>query len=524
MLSSEKALMIPEIVSLIGSHLPLFDRRYEAPRYRFVDIWDPKPLLRAGAVCRLWHNVLTRILWKTYDLGIMEKKVPLDVLARNIKLVRNLSLLDRKHRKHTALWDTLIEHAHIDCLEINDSVFPVKKLLGQRDHTLAELNLSGNCERIHPFLLIFVERQVCLRSLELTCFQFTASDWKRIMTNKPHLRKLIISQQCEFLDYKTFDDPEVDKKDDTKDVKMRDRKAASSTDMDVDPTPGPSNNNNTTTTGGGASKRRRKYRSKLVAKVLPGAKDLGILPITHLVLRDSHLQLPFQKAILEACPYLEQLEICYSQKADGGKIATLIRENCPRIRRLTLHSTRQPWTLAMIDGMPQAVEELVLYTGQLDLQMAMAIKERKGSLTRLELDFGEGSKGRRRLGCILGILQECTELHEFAYHNHAEDKIFNAMFAKPWNLPHLRKLHLHGVCPRSEYGGVPKAPSPEGWRLKYGGRKHDCCSFRSFEEVRKMGIDVKVPLFDVALLEHVKDLPMLTEVVISEAVYRKKLL
>ncbi|KAK5820670.1 hypothetical protein F5H01DRAFT_339055 [Linnemannia elongata] len=525
MVRKDNALMIPEIVSLIGSYLPLFNRRWEARRHRFVDIWNPKPLLRAGAVCRLWHNVLTTVLWHTYDLAIMEKKVPLDVLARNIKLVRNLSLLDMRHRKHTALWEALVEHAHIDRLEIHDSVFSVKKLIGVRDHTLAALKLSGNCDRIHPFLLLFVERQVHLQSLELTRFQFTASDWKKIITNKPHLRKLTISEQCEFLDHMTFDDSEVDNMDDTKDVKMGDKAEAKDWKGDKKPTPSNNNNNSSrTTTSGSAMTCRRKNRLKLVAKALPDARDLGILPITHLVLRDSRLQHPFQKAILEVCPHLEQLEICYSQRADGGEIATLVRENCSKIRRLTLHSNRQPWTLAMIDGMPQAVEELILYTGQLDLQMAMAIKERKNSLTRLELDFGQGYKGKRRLDCILGILLECTELREFAYHNHAEDEIFKTMlFANPWNLPHLRKLRLHGVSPRAACYGIPQVSTPEGWRQKFEGRKHDCCSYRSFEDVRKQGKDVKSPLFDVALLKHIKDLPMLTEVNITETVYRKKL-
>ncbi|KAG0294784.1 hypothetical protein BGZ96_000450 [Linnemannia gamsii] len=106
-----------------------------------------------------------------------------------------------------------MEHAHIDRLEVYDLVFPVKKLIGSKNHTLSELKLTGNCERMHPFLLIFVERQTHLQSLELTRFQFTASDWKRITTNKPHLRKLVISEQCEFVDHKTFDDPKADNND-----------------------------------------------------------------------------------------------------------------------------------------------------------------------------------------------------------------------------------------------------------------------------------------------------------------------
>ncbi|KAG0276125.1 hypothetical protein BGZ95_007985 [Linnemannia exigua] len=45
-----------------------------------------------------------------------------------------------------------------------------------------------------------------------------------------------------------------------------------------------------------------------------------------------------------------------------------------------------------------------------------------------------------------------------------------------------------------------------------------------FEDVRKSGKTTKSPLFDVALRNHVKlDLPNLSEVVITEAHYRKKL-
>ncbi|KAG0060029.1 hypothetical protein BGZ90_004232 [Linnemannia elongata] len=545
---SSHPLMIPEILTLVGSYLPLFERRFEVRRHRFVDIWDPKPLLRAGAVCTTWHDILTPILWWTYDYAIMEEKVPMEVLARYITFVRHLSVVDMRHKKHAPLWDVLIKHKHINCLEIHDAVFPVKRLLGPDAHTLAKLTLSGNCTRMHAFLLIFVERQVHLKSLELTRFHFTASDWKRIITNKPHLRKLTISQQCEFLEHRSEQDEDEDGntgvrkevKVGDKDVKLEDYRG-----MKVDTAleaPGKTTVNNaagnSTATNNGKSKKRKieddgagnRGRSKKLTRServnvnLPDAKDIGILPISHLVLRDNRLLLPFQKAILEACPHLEQLEICYSQKADGGKVATLVRENCHSLRRLSLRSTRQPWTLAMIEGAPQSVEELILHTGQLDLQITAAIKDRKDRLTKLDLDFGRGTKGKRRLACILSILRECTGLREFTYHNHAEDKVFKDMLLKKtWNLPHLRKLHLHGVSPRAKYGGIPQVPSPEGWRQQYGGRKDECCSARSFEEVRKQGNELKSPLFDVALLEHVRDLPNLSEVVISEAIYRKLL-
>jgi hypothetical protein len=540
-------LMIPEIVSLIGSHIPLFDRRFEAYRYCFVDIWDPKPYLRAGEVCTTWHKILTPMLWYTYDHAIMEKKVPLEVLDRYIKFVRHLSLLDKTHKKHAALWDVLMKHKHIDRLEIHDAVFPLKRLIGPETHTLAELTLSGNCARMHPFLLIFVERQLHLKSLELTRFKFTASDWKRIITNKPFLRKLVIAQQCEFLDHKIEEENEDANKDKIKGAKKKTKRRVkrprNSMAMEVSRTTAATvartvNNaaDDSIMVNNERSKKRRsdddgagngrvikrRRRSVLVNTKLPDAKNIGILPITHLVLRDNRLLRPFQEAILEACPHLERLEICYSQKTDGSEVATLVREHCRKLRQLTLRSTRQAWTLAMVEGAPQSVEELVLHTGQLDLQLAAAIRDRKDSLTRLELDFGQGTKGKRRLACILSILQECTELREFTYHNHAEDKVFkDILFKNTWNLPNLRKLRLHGVSPRAKYGGIPQVSSPLGWRQYYGGRKALCCSVRSFEEVGRLGRKPKSPLFDVALLNHVKDLPLLSEVVISEAIYRR---
>lgn len=533
--------MMPEILILVGSYLPLFEHRYESGHLRGLDIWDPKPLLRAGAVCTTWHNVLTPVLWRTYDHAIMSKKVSLEVLARYIRFVRHLSLVDKRHKKNAELWDILVKHEHIDRLEIHDAVFPVKRLMGPNTHNLAELTLSGNCTRMHPFLLIFVERQVYLKSLELSRFKFTASDWKRIITNKPHLRKLTISQQCEFLDYSSEQDENEDEnKDGIKKVKIeaKDIKLKDCTEMEMGTAleaPSTTTVNNAARNStkkhkieddgvGNRGRNKRLRRSELVKVKLPNAMNIGILPISHLVLRDNRLLLSFQKAILMACPHLDQLEICYSQKSDGDKVATLVRENCHNLRRLTLHSTRQPWTLAMVEGVPQSVEELILHTGQLDLQMAAAIKDRKDSLTRLDLDFGHGTKGKRRLACILSILRECTELREFTYHNHADDKVFREMlFKKTWNLPNLKKLHLHGVSPRAKYGGITQVPSPEGWRQQYKGRKGTCCSFRSFEEVRQQGNTLKSPLFDVALLEHVRDLPSLSEVIITEAVYRKLL-
>lgn len=97
------------------------------------------------------------------------------------------------------------------------------------------------------------------------------------------------------------------------------------------------------------------------------------------------------------------------------------------------------------------------------------------------------------------------------------------LLKKTWNVPNLRRLNLHGVSPRAKYGGIPQVRSLEGWRQQYEGRKGTCCLFRQFEEVRQQGNAWGSPLFDVALLEHVNDLPNLSKVAITEAVYYKLL-
>ncbi|KAG0218271.1 CCR4-Not complex caf1 ribonuclease subunit Caf1 [Mortierella sp. NVP41] len=285
--------------------------------------------------------------------------------------------MDKAH-KSAALWDTLKNHKHIDRLETHNAVFPIKQLLGPKDHRLKHLKLSGTCTRMHPFLLGYVERSVRLEVLELTHVKFTPTDWHRITANKTKLRKLVILQQC----------------------------GSSSTNI----------NNNVTTNSdngaaGGANERERKLRAEQMEEEMEGAMDIGIFPIERLLLADNRLLFPFQRRILEAC------FTCSSW-----------RFAIPRGQ--TEDSTRQPWTLPMIDGMPQSVQELILHTGQLDLQIEAAIKDHKDTLTRLDLDFGSGTEGKRRLAYIRSILEENTELREFSYHNHAEDKVFKGIMFK----------------------------------------------------------------------------------------------
>ncbi|KAF9322228.1 hypothetical protein BGZ91_004375 [Linnemannia elongata] len=500
--SIDKALMIPEILMVIGSYLPLFERA-ETDRNRLITTWNPGHLLSAAAVCKTWRRVFIPVLWQMYDLAIMDW-VPWGVLTRNIRHVRQLSLLDMKIKKNAALWGALTHHKHIRKLEVHDAVFPVRRLLGPKVQNLKELKVSGDCTRMHPFMLLFVEHQVVLQSLELTRVKVTKSDWRRIVYNKPHLKKLIISQLCVI---EGFEDDKDEDENETNTVHLMGKQIVRSIVTEVDAVANTKNINAPTSSGGGSNKREcddegvdgggnKRRRSQGSDLNLQAARNPEILPVTHLVLNDNRLLLPFQNAIFKACPHVEKLEICYTQKADGATIASLIAKSCPKIHHLTLTSTRQPWTLAMLKGMPRSVEELILHTGQLDLIMVAAIKDRKDMLTRLELDFGQGTK----------------------------DKHFKeVMFKETWNLPNLRKLHIHGVAPRAQCKDLPQVSVPNSWRQETQVRKHSCCSTRRMQDIHYLGDKVVSLLFDVALLEHVKDLPNLSEVVITEVRYRKRL-
>ncbi|KAF9537673.1 hypothetical protein EC957_007827 [Mortierella hygrophila] len=528
--SRDRTLMIPEIVMVIGSFLPLFERA-ESGRHGLVTKWNPKHLLIAAAVCKVWRQTLTPVLWQIYDFAIMDW-VPWGVLTQNIRHVRHLSLLDTEHKKHADLWEALTHHKNINKLEVHDAVFSVKRLLGSKAQNMKELKVSGNCTRMHPFLLLFVERQLALQSLELTRVKITKSDWTRIVYNKPHLKKLIISQQCEFVGFED-DDDEV--KNETSTVNLKGKQSVGSMATEADAVANTINTNAPTSNGGGSNKRKsddegvdggsnKRRRSQGSDLSLLSARTPEIIPVTHLVLSGNRLHLPFQKAIFKACPHVEKLEICYTHKADGTTIANLVGESCPKIRHLTLKSRRQPWTLAMLEGMPQSVEELILHTGQLDLDMVAAIKDRKDILTRLELDFGKGSKGKRRLECILLLLQACSELREFTYHNHAEGMLFQeVMLKKAWNLPNLRKLHFHGITFRAQYNDLSRVPVPDSWKKESRIRNHRCCSTRIVGDIDNPGNMAPSLLFDKALLDHVKGLPNISEVIVTEVKYRKRL-
>ncbi|KAF9273934.1 hypothetical protein BGZ88_003396 [Linnemannia elongata] len=317
---------------------------------------------------------------------------------------------------------------------IHDAVLLVKKLLGPKNHNLGELKLSGICGRMYPLSIIFVEKHVHFKSLGLTHFKFTASDWKGIISSNSLVRKLTIAQQCEFLDHKSDENQNdnTEAEDSTPGVK----RTLTGNRLSV------TNNSVLSSNGGatnGGSKKRR--RAEIVSTKLSDGCQNG-------------------------------------QRAEYPHWAT---------------------------GSPKD-----------------ATNARKDKLMRLELDFGRSTKSQHRLTCILSTLQECAELREFSYYNHAQDKNFKEkMFKNLGTCPtsasfisteflEPRMVAFHRSLARMMATAVwmPKEPLLQRSVVRRG---------------PKLGKALKLPFFDVALLEHVKGLPNLSGAIITEAIYRKKL-
>lgn len=72
----------------------------------------------------------------------------------------------------------------------------------------------------------------------------------RIVYNKPHLKKLIISQQCVFEGFEDFEDDNNEDKDETSTVHLKGKQPVGSMVMEVDSVANTKNTNTPTSSGG----------------------------------------------------------------------------------------------------------------------------------------------------------------------------------------------------------------------------------------------------------------------------------
>jgi hypothetical protein len=325
--------------------------------------------------------------------------------------------------------------------------------------------------------------------LELAQYKFTPTDWKKLVTGKPHLRQLAVLEK------------------------------------------GVYNEGRGTIVSGSRRIKQARRREDIE---MANAADLGTLPITHLVINDSKFHFALRESTFRASPNLKQLETSLPRSTRNQDYAQLIRDHCQKLQVLTVYSKHSTSTQTIIKEMPQTVQELVLHLAHAPSDLADSIIERRASLTRLELDFVNPRNAySNHPSGVKKILQKCSELREFVYHHHIHDRFFACMVLKDkWKLPHLKTLQLHGLdpyCrmnkrdPLCENAG-PNTPTtiPVGWRRDGGEAYCGCCYFQMRGNVFPRIKERHAP-FDAVLLHHLQDLPCLSEVVITEAVYKRPL-
>ncbi|KAF9086312.1 hypothetical protein BGX23_008984, partial [Mortierella sp. AD031] len=298
-----RALKNDEIISLIGSRIPLFELQVIHETCDPIRVWNPRLLMRCTRVSRRWRRVLLPILWETYDLQFMEEVIPAHTLTDNMHRVRRLSLLDFEHKKHKDLWSALSHLDRLTHLELHYPVFTVKKLFGNRPPKLSELLMSGTVSLVRPSLLVFLKRQTGLRTLQVTRMVITKDQWTAVMMGKDNLQKLSILRRTMIQGY---EDPQLGKKGTAPNAGAAVKAKPASETTKAEPASASAVVKAEPSSATGLS--------ALVATTESSSSedtDFGPLLIKHLCMLDNQLSYKFHRTMLIACPRIEHLEICH---------------------------------------------------------------------------------------------------------------------------------------------------------------------------------------------------------------------
>ncbi|KAG0213690.1 hypothetical protein BGX33_002760 [Mortierella sp. NVP41] len=142
-------------------------------------------------------------------------------------------------------------------------------------------------------------------------------------------------------------------------------------------------------------------------------------------------------------------------------------------------------------------------------------------LAHLELDFPPGQrvgKVKSHLEFALGVLHEYMNLQVFSYHHHVQDTMFTRVMLKDtWNLPRLKTAAM-SLKPRS----WPRAHQMDGYWISETALEVVATSKHGRDQATwdPLGHDISL---EIALLDHVQNLPRLFKVVMAETVYKRLL-
>ncbi|KAF9126938.1 hypothetical protein BG015_004628 [Linnemannia schmuckeri] len=320
-MNAEKTLKLPEILELVGWFCHCLAERAilatESSGHMGPTTLTPRHCSLSSLVNSPYSSLVADI--RLYDYGERGSDESSD--SKHASHSLSLSLMDMNHKKRVELWDALKDHEHIGRLEVQDSNFPIRKLLGTKTHTLTELKLLGNCIRLIPDLIDFVERLHYLKSLEVM--------WIHCL-----IRIVFSPTSPTFAGFSNNTATKIN-------ISISGAGANTASGNNTSNNNIPTNGNNVNAVGINVVANNAIANKTLTTscispsyggEIMTGKRKRGVedprviegLPTKHLVLCNNRLRQPFQKQILETCSKLEQLEICFSEKPIGSKVASLV--------------------------------------------------------------------------------------------------------------------------------------------------------------------------------------------------------
>ncbi|KAF9906053.1 hypothetical protein EC991_001061 [Linnemannia zychae] len=90
---SPRALELPEILSLVGSFIPIWETEHQHSRDPCCLLFKPAPLCQCLCVSKFWHDTLLPVLWHGYwACNSSMANIPLEVIGRNCHLLKILQV------------------------------------------------------------------------------------------------------------------------------------------------------------------------------------------------------------------------------------------------------------------------------------------------------------------------------------------------------------------------------------------------------------------------------------------------
>ncbi|KAG0334720.1 hypothetical protein BG000_008097 [Podila horticola] len=161
--------------------------------------------------------------------------------------------------------------------------------------------------------------------------------------------------------------------------------------------------------------------------------------------------IPGLEDVLRAVPNVQRVKLHFGQHWDAKRIAQNIRECCPKLREIVIHTSIEDEDLAEIIAScpPLTSIESNMHIGLSDKVTPAILDRHAESLESLELQT-EWSSAPANVPNLARVLHSCPRLTSFCFkglQDVTEDELTSELLAQPWACLGLESLRLVGFKP-----------------------------------------------------------------------------